>query len=318
MEDRRRKYILRLKSDPVAYRLYLDGKNEATRRSRSAKTGKSREEYLQKERERKRKARLDKQHTESPQIGLTHKKTISRQKKEGKKQAKEFRDKLQLKLAAAEAKIKQLQRRTRYLESKVKKPSCPANPNSPEAEVEKLLKEGSSSEIRKQLLTLRVLIKEKKKVKNLSELKGSIISKYRLQRRFYAILGKYRATHFHKKTAAMIRSVRGAGNQALRRKIVEFYEMEENSAVTPNNKGGFVTRGGRREKKRILLKSIKTLYFGFKDANPGVSVSFTTFWKNKPFYVVPQKASDRDTCKCKMCENVELLFKAARRAKLIR
>ena len=62
----------------------------------------------------------------------------------------------------------------------------------------------------------------------------------------------------------------------------------------------------KNKKKRLLTDTLANLYTKFTSEN-SISLSFTTFWRLKPFWVVKPTLSDRETCLCKTCENIQYM-----------
>ena len=51
----------------------------------------------------------------------------------------------------------------------------------------------------------------------------------------------------------------------------------------------------------------KNLHQKFKGENPDIKISYSEFCKRKPFWVVHPSVRDRETCLCKICENVQFM-----------
>ena len=71
-----------------------------------------------------------------------------------------------------------------------------------------------------------------------------------------------------------------------------------------------VRRGKIVKQRRIMLDTLSNLYIKFKAEYGAAKISFTTFWRYKPFWLMPPKDSDRDTCQCKSCENFQFFADA--------
>lgn len=257
--------------------------------------------------------------------------------KRGKKLAKLNRDRLKNEIQQQKEMVKKQKRRLIYLEAQIKtlkkakenrllsfqvksKQVNNLGQGSTQAvqeidleqKVQSFLETCSYEQLNRRLLTLEVLEQESKMANYSKDFKGDLIAKYKLKRKMRPILGVYKAGKIGKSPRS------SKSNLDLAKKVLNFYLKDENSALTPNNKGGFKTFKGLKEKKRIMMKKISQIFLEFKEKNPSEKIGLTTFWKMKPFYVVPAKYSDRDTCACQRCENFELRFQAAKRAGLIR
>ena len=64
----------------------------------------------------------------------------------------------------------------------------------------------------------------------------------------------------------------------------------------------------KKIKKRLLKDSISNLYRKYV-AETTSNISFTSFWRSKPFWVRQPSESERNTNKCKSCDNIKLLAK---------
>lgn len=94
-------------------------------------------------------------------------------------------------------------------------------------------------------------------------------------------------------------------------KIRDFYLQDDVSRATAGKKETKTVKKLKMQ-KRYLLDNITNLYNKFKQ-NTGINLSYTTFLRNKPFYVVSPKLSDRDTCVCKKHSNIEFKFASLKR-----
>ena len=85
--------------------------------------------------------------------------------------------------------------------------------------------------------------------------------------------------------------------------VKAFYLREDISRPTAGKKET-VTRKKEKKQKHFLLESIKRTYVKFNSQHPTLPLSLTSFWRLKPFWVVRPTIKNRDTCKCKIHENV--------------
>lgn len=93
----------------------------------------------------------------------------------------------------------------------------------------------------------------------------------------------------------------------LRRKVEKFMECDINTVLAPGKKDT-ITRGKIKKQKRYLTDSLKSLHLKFKQES-GEKISYTIFCKYKPFWCVTKKVTERDTCACKLHENVNFRVK---------
>lgn len=84
--------------------------------------------------------------------------------------------------------------------------------------------------------------------------------------------------------------------------VRRFFERDDVSRITSGKKCT-VTRRKDKRQNRLLTDSLKNLHNKYKAENNRV-ISFTTFYRLKPFWVVAPCENDRDTCLCKLCENM--------------
>lgn len=70
-----------------------------------------------------------------------------------------------------------------------------------------------------------------------------------------------------------------------------------------------VTRLKTKMPKRLLTNTMRNLHRRFLSNNLG-QISYTSFCRLKPFWVVTPSSSDRDTCLCKKHENLQFMANA--------
>lgn len=83
--------------------------------------------------------------------------------------------------------------------------------------------------------------------------------------------------------------------------------MDENTRQCPGKKDT-ITRGKQKMQKRYLNDTLTNLHkkFILYDITHR-ELSYSEFCKLRPFWVVPPKRTERDTCLCKIHENVTLI-----------
>lgn len=72
-----------------------------------------------------------------------------------------------------------------------------------------------------------------------------------------------------------------------------------------------ITRWGVKKQKRILTDSVKNLHKKFVSEG-GQILSYSKFCKLRPFWAVPAKDADRETCLCYVHENLKNMVHAMR------
>ncbi|CAB3244512.1 unnamed protein product [Arctia plantaginis] len=97
--------------------------------------------------------------------------------------------------------------------------------------------------------------------------------------------------------------------------IHKFYEEDTNSRQAAGKKE-FITRQGTKKTKRYLVMSLKNLYNKFITTSE-IKISYSTFCKYRPFWVVFPKPNNRETCSCEIHVNIKLLIEALHKAKII-
>lgn len=93
--------------------------------------------------------------------------------------------------------------------------------------------------------------------------------------------------------------------------VVKFYEQDDVSTLAPGKKD-YVTRKKVQKQKRYLCHSQKYLHRKFCNESKFI-ISYSVFCSLKPFWVVSRHISERDTCLCIKCENMNLIFTALRK-----
>lgn len=197
---------------------------------------------------------------------------------------------------------------------------------TPRRKTNKLLRGSSvSAEVKKTLLFHNCLMSEinKTTAECTTEAEKQISSKIIGGK----IFKRYRVTKFAKESGLMISWKRMKSNQRksetpnfiyerkaqinalgenTKEQIVAFYERDDNSRISTNKKDT-ITRKKLKKQKRFLLDSMRSLHVKFcSETNLDVRVGYTSFTKLKPFWVVIPTAADRDTCLCKLHDNLQL------------
>lgn len=93
--------------------------------------------------------------------------------------------------------------------------------------------------------------------------------------------------------------------------IIIFLEEDENSRICPG-KNEFVSKGKIKKQKRYLTDSLKNLHKKYI-ATSQYKISYSSFCKLRPFWIRIASVNIRDTCLCKVHENMELVVTALRK-----
>ena len=86
--------------------------------------------------------------------------------------------------------------------------------------------------------------------------------------------------------------------------ISDFFERDDISTQAPG-KRDTITRGGVKKQKRYLADTIANTHKKFLSEHP-MQMSYSTFCRYRPFWVVARQSSDWDTCRCRRHENISL------------
>lgn len=234
---------------------------------------------------------------------------LAGRKKVKKNKSKVYRDnkKLKAQLTKAESKARKYKSRYFRLKKEIKK-------NSPLTKVNTLLKgHVVPVEVKKKLLFNEVLVSQisnnystlkhkqvnRKIFKNV--LTGGLLKKYKC-------IGKLDFMSYKvKKPKKYTQKTEIKKIQALRIRVQDFLEKDINSKLCPG-KNDTVTRKKIKKQKRILNKPLRILYDEFRKENT-VFLSYSTFCRLRPFWIVHPNINRRDTCLCTVCENGELLIR---------
>lgn len=92
----------------------------------------------------------------------------------------------------------------------------------------------------------------------------------------------------------------------IRNAVKNFFLLDENSSQAPGSLD-FMTKNGIKKRKRYLSDTIDSLYKKFCKTS-GLKVSRGLFYRLKPFWVVRQKVTARNTCLCKHHSNFGFMF----------
>ncbi|CAM1311558.1 Uncharacterised protein r2_g2202 [Pycnogonum litorale] len=255
----------------------------------------------------------------------------SYQKQVGRKKLRRQDRKAYRTIHSQQATIKQLQTKLRSLHRRMhhrrtskSSGATISNVDSPATKARTLLNSGNVNLVRKELTFGFVLgkqIKEnlrdscrKRKERQLIHkfTTGQILTKYRMLNKAKFDLSLSQKHLEHAKRCALSISA-ACSNQKQNRLgntvtlVKEFYLQDTNSEATAGKRDARTVKKDNR-RKRYLCDTMWNLYHKFKAENPFVSVSYTSFTRLRPFYVVPPSVHHRDTVRCKMHSNAE--FKA--------
>lgn len=140
-------------------------------------------------------------------------------------------------------------------------------------------------------------------------LAGKIVDKYKLWRHnnvgfTYKNLG-------HNKT----KPVGSNDKQKLRNVVQTFYEDDSNSRQAAGKKE-CISHQNVTKQKRYLMDSLQNLHKKFLQMGQQ-KISYALFCRLRPYWVIPPKVSDRETCACITHENVDLKISALQNSKIL-
>lgn len=97
--------------------------------------------------------------------------------------------------------------------------------------------------------------------------------------------------------------------------LTAFYERDDNSRATAG-KNEYRTLHKTRKQVRYLLDTLKNLHKKYK--NEGGKLSYATFNRYKPFYVLSPKIVDRNTCACVKHANLSFMVSKLKQLQLLK
>ncbi|KAK2857675.1 hypothetical protein Q7C36_005594 [Tachysurus vachellii] len=230
---------------------------------------------------------------------------------EGKKQSRRARYKLHKEIAQLQHALT----KERKLKEKYKKRlqrSAKQN-ESPRSKVRELVKNCSvNSRIRKTLLLHEALISDiKRKYQNTRNERDKQILEQALgfSKKRRNLLKSKSLTSFTRKT------VNRFADTSIQKNIKSFFNRDDVSRITTGRKQT-VTRNKVKMQKRFLVDTMRNLHRKFLAEN-NVRISYSSFCRLRPFWVVHPSLSNRETCQCKLHENLSFLAEKLNQLKLI-
>ncbi|CAG9136304.1 unnamed protein product [Plutella xylostella] len=145
---------------------------------------------------------------------------------------------------------------------------------------------------------------EKRIIKNI--LTNELVKKYKMVTTFQGILGlkgRIRVKAKCKKPSNMEKNIKN------------FYLQDDVSTATAGKKETKTLKKVKMQ-KRFLVDTMRNLHKKFEESM-GQKVSYTTFIKNRPFYVISPTLSNRETCGCKKHANIEFKHTALKRLQVV-
>jgi len=156
----------------------------------------------------------------------------------------------------------------------------------------------SSSELEKQIVS--------------STVEGDILKKYKCQTNIKQKIGCF-AKKVSKKVDKNISRRKRRSN--IHYQVVRFFCRDDVTTLTPGKKQT-VVRGKIKKQKRLLRDNLRVLHAKFS-AEISFKISFATFCRHRPYWVVRPRLSDRDSCLCKKHSNMQFQLDVLVKEKLL-
>nr|CAI5869595.1 unnamed protein product [Callosobruchus analis] len=141
-----------------------------------------------------------------------------------------------------------------------------------------------------------------------STISGALIKKYR----FKSLLGSLTSRRLLLKNGQYNDWFKNRQNvvQKVKQTVEAFFEKDAISRLCPGKKDT-VTFHKIKKQKRYLNGSLSSTYVQFKKLYPQIKISYQTYCKFRPFWVLRPNARLRDTCLCMVHDNMKLLMTKA-------
>lgn len=239
--------------------------------------------------------------------------TTSRQAEQGRRLARRNREELKREIERLNEKVESYRRTTekykkRYFRYKKKN----SNPNSPTKKVEELMK-NNPKDIKRNLLLGEVIarqvkdnFKEKKSIKEKHAVIGAISGPLMRKYKFQHVVSSF-SSRMSRDVKTKDVKLKGQKNFRLKSCIKEFLETDESSRILPGKKDT-ITKQKCKKQKRVLNGSLFNLHLKFKKKYPQYkNLSYSTFCRYRPFWILIPNAKSRETCLCILHENMTLI-----------
>lgn len=198
---------------------------------------------------------------------------------------------------------------------------------SPNNYAKDIVKRGNPEEIKKELIFGQVLKKEiKSKIVCSTEeekqiigqvISGKIVRKYRMLHKIGSLLSPHRIRKFGTcrgfQTEKKKRLVKRMAE--VKESVENFFLRDENSTLAPGKKDTIYFKKQTKQ-KRYMTDTLKNLHKKFIDESSS-NISFSTFCRLRPFYIVRPAINSRNTCLCVKHTNFNYLLKQMYALKLI-
>ncbi|XP_028254033.1 uncharacterized protein LOC114441699 isoform X2 [Parambassis ranga] len=345
--EKQRRYRARRDADPGRRQKYLQKEHDKYRSD--IESGKKKRIYNVSEREKRRrrrkwretyhrlKARKEAQELiitppDTPQVSPVDpadpQPRISRQQNEGRRRSRKKIKKLKEQIQELQMLLKKQVRKTEKYKKQTQR--MKKNNPSPRKKVKKQMRQLPREAIQKTLLFHEALVQdirnkytkaqgEKERQIIAKIVTGKVLKKYRLQRFALNSLGFSKKRWNHEKEGRFNFTYDRKRNNRIAAGLIErvrdFYLRDDVSRITTGKKQT-ITQKKNRKQKRFLSDTMKNLHRKFL-AEDKSSISYSLFCLLRPFWVSHPTLSDRDTCMCKMHENLGFLVQKLHQLKVI-
>lgn len=243
----------------------------------------------------------------------------SRQRLQGEKSRERRNKKIMKELKELKAKLAKEKRKGEKYKKRYQRMKREAPSVSPQSKVRELVRgQKVRSPIKRALLFHTTLVENiRQKYRNAKTEKerqliarvtsGSILKKYKLQKYTQKAFGysKKRNATLSVDLCATIKRKESDAALEIKRKVRSFYLRDDVSRMTPGCKQT-ITRQKKKMQKRLLTDTLKNLHRKFLSEQHG-QLSYSTFCRLRPFWVITPTEADRNTCLCKTHENTQLM-----------
>lgn len=148
---------------------------------------------------------------------------------------------------------------------------------------------------------------------------GKIVQKYRLRKYAQAVLGfsKKRWKYSDKTPLTFTREGNTRTADAIKDCVRLFFERDDVSRLTTGRKQT-KTKRKLKKQKRFLFDTMRNAHRKFLAEYPNRIISYSLFCHLRPFWVVNPSLSERETCLCKMHENLGFITNKLYHLKLLK
>ncbi|CAB3234211.1 unnamed protein product [Arctia plantaginis] len=162
-----------------------------------------------------------------------------------------------------------------------------------------------------------------KKTKIIQSLQKKIVELQRQQKSFRKqvqrlqvkkIVTNYKETEGSKNRTKELKSKHASKIHTLKLSVQRFLSDDENSRLCPGKKD-YISKNMIKHQKRYLSDSLQNLHQ--KYVKEYHNVHYGTFCKLRPYWILVPSVNVRDTCVCKLHENMALLIKSLKANKII-